>query len=496
MTSNSFHESLRPGWRLRTLQLWPYISALGTAAIAATIALGLRALIPSARVLDVLLAGVVVAAVQMGTLPAVVAATFAFAVQKLLLPPHRLQPDSWDLADLVTAIVFLGAAIMIGRLGERYKLQAHQAVAREKTTDTLFRASRELASTWEEGAIRQSLARYVGEAAAGEAVVRAGERGWPHPASAELSDVQLFAIDTVEVSERAIGDGWWARRIGSDDPSLGIVAWRGADFKDVEVESERLIGVLVDLGAASIERARLGAANAEMEALTRTERLRQALLSSVSHDFRTPLAATLASITTLRNMGKVLDESTRDDLLLTIEEETRRLNRFVTNLLRMSRLEAGELNIEPVRVNMAEVVDLAARRFEGKLSGRKMIRLSQSENITALGDPVLLDHVLVNVLENAVRFSPERSMITLSLIQHGEKVTLEVEDQGPGVSRAELSRIFEKFYQSPSRSTHAQGVGLGLSIAKGLIESMGGEIAAACAHNGTGLRVCINLPQA
>jgi two-component system sensor histidine kinase KdpD len=384
---------------------------------------------------------------------------------------------------------------MVGRLAERYKLKAHQAVARERTTDTLFRASRELASTWEEGAIRQSLARYVAEAAGGEAVVRAGERCWPHPDSAALSDVQLFAIDTVEAGDREIGDGWWTRRIGSADPSLGIVAWRGVDPED-ESENERLIGVLVELGAASIERARLGAANAEMEALTRTERLRQALLSSVSHDFRTPLAATLASITTLRNLDHALDESTRCDLLLTIEEETRRLNRFVTNLLRMSRLEAGELNIEPVRVNMAEIIDLVTRRFEPKLNGRKMVRLSQGEDIAALGDPVLLDHVLSNVIENAVRFSPERSMITLSLIEHGKKVTLEVEDQGPGVSRAELPRIFEKFYQSPSRSTRHQGVGLGLSIAKGLIESMGGDIAAACANNGTGLRVCINLPQA
>jgi K+-sensing histidine kinase KdpD len=496
MTSNAFGESLRVGWRLRTLQVWPYITALGTVAVAAAIALALRTLDPSARVLDVLLAGVVVVAVQMGTLPAVAAATFAFMLQKLLLLPHRIEPQPWNLGDLITAAVFLGAAVMIGRLAERYKLKAHQAVAREKDSDTLFRASRELASTWEEGAIRQSLARYVAEAAGGEAVVRAGERGWPHPAHAELSDVQLFAIDTVEAGERAIGDGWWARRIGSDDPSLGIVAWRGVDPEDAEIENKRLIGVLVDLGAASIERARLGATNAEMEALTRTDRLRQALLSSVSHDFRTPLAATLASITTLRNMGEALDESTRCDLLLTIEEETRRLSRFVTNLLRMSRLEAGELNIEPVRVNMAEVVDLVTRRFEAKLNGRTIIRLSQGEDIAALGDPVLLDHVLSNVVENAVRFSPEHSMITLSLIEHGKQVTLEVEDQGPGVSRAELPRIFEKFYQSPSRATRHQGVGLGLSIAKGLIESMGGDIAAACANNGTGLRVCINLPQA
>jgi K+-sensing histidine kinase KdpD len=495
MTSNASAARLRLMSRLRMMPLWSYGTALGTVAIAALIALGLRTLDPSARVLDVLLAGVVVAAVQMGTLPAVVAATFAFMVQKLLLAPHRIERGSWNLGDLITAAVFLGAAVMVGRLAERYKLKAHQAVARERTTDTLFRASRELASTWEEGAIRQSLARYVAEAAGGEAVVRAGERCWPHPDSAALSDVQLFAIDTVEAGDREIGDGWWTRRIGSADPSLGIVAWRGVDPED-ESENERLIGVLVELGAASIERARLGAANAEMEALTRTERLRQALLSSVSHDFRTPLAATLASITTLRNLDHALDESTRCDLLLTIEEETRRLNRFVTNLLRMSRLEAGELNIEPVRVNMAEIIDLVTRRFEPKLNGRKMVRLSQGEDIAALGDPVLLDHVLSNVIENAVRFSPERSMITLSLIEHGKKVTLEVEDQGPGVSRAELPRIFEKFYQSPSRSTRHQGVGLGLSIAKGLIESMGGDIAAACANNGTGLRVCINLPQA
>ncbi len=481
-------------------KLWRYASALGTVAVAAAAAACLRELVPSARLSNVLLAGVLVAAVQLGTSPAIGAAVFAFLIFELVLPPANFSPRSWGPEDVITAIVFLGAALMIGRLAERYKVTARQALAREKTTDALFRASRELASTWEEGAIRQSLARYVAEAADGEAVVRAGDRGWPYPANAELSEVQLFAIETKGSEawkpDADIGDGWRVWPIGPADPSLGVVAWRSAEPNAPANENQQFINVLVELGAASIERARLGAANAEMEALTRTDRLRQALLSSVSHDFRTPLASTLASITTLRNMGQALDEATRGDLLLTIEEETRRLNRFVTNLLRMNRLEAGELNIEPVRVNMAEIVDLATRRFESKLNGRKMVRLSQRDDIAALGDPILLDHVLGNVLENAVRFSPARSMITLSLAQRGEKVTLEVEDQGPGVSRAELSRIFEKFYQSPARSTRHQGVGLGLSIAKGLVESMGGDIAAASANSGTGLRVCINLPQA
>src|ERR1700733_9826978 len=132
MTSNASAARLRLMSRLRMMPLWSYGTALGTVAIAALIALGLRTLDPSARVLDVLLAGVVVAAVQMGTLPAVVAATFAFMVQKLLLAPHRIERGSWNLGDLITAAVFLGAAVMVGRLAERYKLKAHQAVACER----------------------------------------------------------------------------------------------------------------------------------------------------------------------------------------------------------------------------------------------------------------------------------------------------------------------------------------------------------------------------
>src|SRR6185369_11140766 len=179
-------------------------------------------------------------------------------------------------------------------------------------------------------------------------------------------------------------------------------------------DQESLLQILADAGSGAIARAELAVAKAEAEARAKTEDLRNALLSSISHDLRTPLAAVLASASSLQEFGDQFDAKTRADLTATIQEEAERLNNFVSNLLNMTRLEAGALAAQSAAFDLAEVVDRTRRRFE-RLRGRRTIDCALGEDArAAVGDPVLFEVALANVLENAVRYSPDGGTITVA----------------------------------------------------------------------------------
>ncbi len=177
-------------------------------------------------------------------------------------------------------------------------------------------------------------------------------------------------------------------------------------------------------------------------------------------------------------MGAALDEAVRSDLLLTIEEETQRLNRFVANLLNMTRLESGALPVTATALDAAEILDGVARRFTPVLGARSFCGPADRGPAMALGDAILLDQALGNIVENSIRFSPDGSTVFLHVQESEDQIVLEVQDEGPGVPPDDLERIFDKFYRSPANLARAQGTGLGLSISKGLIEAQGGAIRA------------------
>jgi K+-sensing histidine kinase KdpD len=233
-----------------------------------------------------------------------------------------------------------------------------------------------------------------------------------------------------------------------------------------------------------------------MEAIAKTEQLRNALLSSVSHDFRTPLAVILASASALGDLFDDIDRSGREDLLATIQEEAERLNRFIANLLQISKLETGVVKVSSAEVNIAEVVDEVARRCaRGRNAERLRIGICEP-GLFVRGDPILLEHAIGNVVENALRFSEAEQSVVLSGRKAGDMVRLDVTDNGPGVDPADIERIFEKFFQSGPRRLESSGAGLGLSIARGLLEAMQGRISAENRAGGRGLRVTLSLPAA
>jgi two-component system, OmpR family, sensor histidine kinase KdpD len=259
---------------------------------------------------------------------------------------------------------------------------------------------------------------------------------------------------------------------------------------------------MLDQGAVALERAELAAATVENEALRRSDKLRAALLNSISHDLRTPLSTVMGSATTLIDYGKTLKAEVRADLLLSIREEAERLNRYVGDLLDMTRLEGGALKTRSEWTDARDVLDAAINRVARRMEHRQLARDFPTELTSVQIDPGLLEQAIVNILENAIAYSPDDSCIDVAAYEDRGNVVISIEDEGPGIPQTDIERVFEKFrrLEEPSdrgRGERNKGAGLGLSIAKGFVEAMGGRIAAASPIiQGRGTRVLISLPKA
>ena len=267
-------------------------------------------------------------------------------------------------------------------------------------------------------------------------------------------------------------------------------------------DEERLVLAMLEQGAVAIERAQLAGDAVETQTLKRTDRFRSALMNSVSHDLRTPLSTVLGSATTLIDYGDTLKPAVRKDLLISIREEAERLSRYVGDLLDMTRLEGGALNVRSDWIDVRDVLNAAAERVSRRLSGRRLAR-DFPDRLTAVpADQALLEQALVNILENAVAYSPDGTTIELAAYEDRGSVVISIEDEGQGIPTAELERVFDKFRRMEEPSDRTKGAGLGLAIAKGFVEAMNGRIAAASPiHDGPngekhGTRILISLPKA
>jgi len=260
-------------------------------------------------------------------------------------------------------------------------------------------------------------------------------------------------------------------------------------------EQRRLLDALLDQAAVAVERANLERSMREARVYAETEKLRAALLSSVSHDLRTPLASIIGSITSLLSYGKTYSESVRRDLMVTIQEEAERLNRFVGNLLDMTKLESGALELKRDWVVIGELIGAAIERIR-RHNGPRRIRIEVAPNLPMVRvDFVLMEQVLFNLLDNAIKYSPPDSTIRLTAARLGKEVVIEVIDEGPGIPPEDIERVFDKFHRVRRGDRQTVGTGLGLSICRGIAEAHGGSITARSpVEGGHGTAVAIHLP--
>jgi two-component system, OmpR family, sensor histidine kinase KdpD len=277
--------------------------------------------------------------------------------------------------------------------------------------------------------------------------------------------------------------------------TVGVIGLQRENEKDLFTSDERrLLDSLNDQTALAIERAELVEKVDEAQVLAEADKLRVAMLTSLSHDLRTPLASILGAATTLlANLGLYNVERTRE-MLLVVREEAERLDRFVGNLLDMSRLEAGALGSKPQMVDISDAVSAAMTRLGRRASSHKLREEIPEDLPFASADPLLLEQALVNLLDNAIKYSPVGSEILMTAHTRDDRIVLTVEDEGPGIPLSELPQIFDKFYRVRKADHGVAGTGLGLSVARGFIEAFGGTLAATNRSDRSGAIFTMTIP--
>jgi len=456
----------------------------------------------------VYLSAVLAAGVLYGLRPALAAATVAFLVYNFLFLEPRYTFYIGSPTDILTLIVFWAVASVTGGLAGRVRDQARNAQRRASAVSALLAASQALAAADDRFETARVLAEQTAAAAGAKAIVLLPRDGdiTPVAGAPELEKLGAAAMAAArwawERGEPAgHGTGTLPQTSWTFRPLQGVrsrsgVAGIEADALAPGSDEERLALALLDQGAVALERAQLAGDAVETETLRRTDRFRGALMNSVSHDLRTPLSTVLGAATTLIEYGPTLKPEVRKDLLLSIREEAERLSRYVGDLLDMTRLEGGALNIKADWTDIRDVLNAAAERVSRRLGSRRLTRDFPAQLSVVSLDQGLLEQALVNILENAIAYSPDGSTIELAAYEDRGSVVISIEDEGKGIPTAELELVFDKFRRMEEQPDRSKGAGLGLAIAKGFVEAMNGRIAAASPIlDDHGTRILISLPK-
>lgn len=457
----------------------------------------------------IFLAAVLAAGVLHGLRPALAAATVAFFVYNYLFLEPRYSLAVGAPTDFITLVVFWAVALASGGLAGRVRDQALGSQRRAAAVTTLLAASRTLSAATGRDAVARALAEQISAAAGGRSLVLLPENEEIAPAFGSPS---LEPLDTAQMAAArwawekgepaGFGTGTLPQARWTFWPMEGVRARTGVAGVEAGAappgsDHERLVLALLEQGAVALERSQLASEAVEAETLRRADRFRSALMNSVSHDLRTPLSTVLGASTTLIEYGDKLAKPVREDLVVSIREEAERLNRYVANLLDMTRIEGGALRLRTDWIDARDVLNAAADRVSRRLGGRILTRDYPRELSLVQADASLLEQVVVNVLENAIAYSPPEAGIEMAAYEDRANVVISIEDEGRGIPPPELERVFDKFRRMEEPSDRSQGAGLGLSIAKGFIDALGGRIAAASPiHDGKGTRILISLPKA
>jgi two-component system sensor histidine kinase KdpD len=383
----------------------------------------------------------------------------------------------------------LVVALVISNLAVRLHQQAELARYRERRTGVLYAMSRDLATHRGTAKLSQLAAKHlrdVFEAQVAMFLADADKR-----VQLQRGEQLYFEFDPKESgvaqwvfdhSERAgLGtdtlpgaSALYLPLVGSAGP-IGVVAVRPKDTGLLlDPEQLHLLESLTNQVALALERTRLSDEAQQAHVRVETERMRNAILSSVSHDLRTPLATITGAASSLLNEQGQIDPAARHELSRSIYREAARLDRLLRNLLDMMRIEAGAIQLNREWHPVDEVVGAALARLEGRLHDHAVNTTFPPDLPMVLVDGVLLEQVMINLVENAMKYAPAGSAIDLSASVRDRDVVVEVADRGPGIPLGEEARIFDKFYRG--KFSREGGVGLGLTICRGIVEAHGGRI--------------------
>jgi len=486
------------------------LAALGSVGCAIVAAEALSVVVRLPNLSMLFLAAVLFSGMLCGTRAAVIASFLSFAAYNFLFIEPIYTFTIAQPQELLDLSVFLSVSVLVGSLAGRVRDQRETVIRKAEVTQSLYDYSRKLAGASSPDDVLWAAVAHV-HAARGGRIVFLGMEG---------EDLQLRAAwpPDVQLDAAAQSAARWAQQkqepAGWGTGTLPSVAFqfrplpaargpiavcgfepRSADAP-ISAEDELALTAILDQTAIALDRALLAREAVKAATMEENEKVRDALLASLSHDLRTPLSAIAGAATSLRTLGDKMSPAERLELLSSVEDETARLSRFVANLLDMSRIEAGGLKVKRDLVDVADVVQGAVERSR-KAFPNQPVRISLAPDLPFVrGDDKLLEQVLFNLLDNSHKYADDSGAVVHGR-KEGEEVVITVTDEGPGVKPADLDRIFEKFYRGGRADGRKAGTGLGLSICRGLIEAMGGVIfAQSPAVKRRGTRIVIRLPAA
>lgn len=456
--------------------------------LATLLGLPLRPFIEPANLVMLYLLAVVVAAIRLGRRPAILASFLSvMAFNLFFVPPYY----TYEVASAEYLLTFAGlfiVGLVISTLAAQARDQARAAQRRAAQTAALYELSHDLATAGELETIARIVGSHIGQLLDTQAVILL-------PKQKKLEAYYISNGFMMDENEQAVAVWVFqhsqAAGRGTDTlagvknsylplkTAQSVVGVLGIHLDEpgdqLTPEQGRLLESFANQAAQAIRRVQLAREASQAQLLRETEKLQTTLLNSISHDLRTPLASITGALSSLRDDAAFLDNAARDILVSTAWEQADRLNTLVGNLLDMTRLESGGMQLRLESCDVQDVIGVALEQLASRLDGRSINVETPDDLPLVRMDFVLMAQVLVNLLDNALKYSPLRKAITIRVYITGSELLIEVMDQGMGIPEEELSRVFQKFYRG-QQTNSAGGSGLGLSISKGIVEAHNGRI--------------------
>ncbi|MFJ7796583.1 DUF4118 domain-containing protein [Pseudomonas sp. NPDC096950] len=504
---DSDHEEHAPRQRSTHSLVWfDYALAVVATVLASALAWAVASVLPLPNISLVFLAAVLLVAVRSSLGPALACAALSFLTYDFLFIPPNFSFSIQREEDVLTLLFFLLMAALTGNLAARQRRQLQALRDTQEETTELLDLSRKLTAATDRQAVVSAAAQHLNGWSDLQLCLlnRDGQGGWKVETGGplEFSEAERAAADWAWQHDQPAGAGtgtlpfgrWWWWPLSVEDGPLGLLGVCANEGQTLSGQRRRLLTALSQPLAQALARAQLAEDLESARLHGETEQLRSALLASVSHDLRTPLTSMRGSIDSLLALGEAIPLEDRRELLEGTRDEAERLDRYIQNLLDMTRLGHGALKLARDWVSPADIVGSSLNRLRAVLAPLQVSTEVPAELPLLYVHAALIEQALVNVIENAARFSPAHGRLNVRAGADDNELFFAVSDEGPGIPEDERAKIFDMFYTAARGDRGGQGTGLGLAICQGMVGAHGGRISVADGIEGRGTCITLHLP--
>ena len=504
---DSDHEAHAPRQRSAHSLVWfDYVLAFVATVLASALAWAVASVLPLPNISLVFLAAVLLVAVRSSLGPALACAALSFLTYDFLFIPPNFSFAIQREEDVLTLLFFLLMAALTGNLAARQRRQLQALRDTQEETTELLDLSRKLTAATDRQAVVSAAAQHLNGWSDLQLCLlnRDGQGGWKVETGGplEFSEAERAAADWAWQHDQPAGAGtgtlpsgrWWWWPLSVEDGPLGLLGVCAKEGQTLSGQRRRLLTALSQPLAQALARAQLAEYLEAARLHGETEQLRSALLASVSHDLRTPLTSMRGSIDSLLALGEAIPLEDRRELLEGTRDEAERLDRYIQNLLDMTRLGHGALKLARDWVSPADIVGSSLNRLRAVLAPLQVSIEVPAELPLLYVHAALIEQALVNVIENAARFSPVHGRLQVRAGADDSELFFSVSDEGPGIPEDERAKIFDMFYTAARGDRGGQGTGLGLAICQGMVGAHGGRISVADGIEGRGTCITLHLP--